>query len=153
MMNFSAMTTTEKKVPVIDREQTKRFYEFRTRYINKNQNEAATILGVAQPYLSMIEAGKRAPGHKFIKKLIKDYKLNEEWWNTGVGSPKKGIPVDKAASLKKTFDLMGEIELMQRAMLIMEKNQAHFIKVMENRMKTIDILQKQVDELKRKVGN
>lgn len=68
-----------------------RLQELRT-YLGKTQAELADELGVAQPNVASMEAGKRPVG-KYIKRTIfQAYNVNPDWWDTGTGPMFKQQP-------------------------------------------------------------
>lgn len=91
----------------------------------------------------MMEAGKQSIGYKVINLLIKKYNLNAEWLATGKGEPTTKHTAPEGGILGKSIkalvasnrELHARIMQMEKAILILEKNQSHFIKVIERFVK------------------
>jgi transcriptional regulator with XRE-family HTH domain len=131
-----------------DRELAKRFHDFRTKHISTNMNEAARLLGVSQGYLSKIESGAKGIGYSMIQKMITDYQLNAEWLTSGHLPMQNDIEKPKSDLVKDVSSLLQEIELLKKTILIMQKNQEHFINRIAQKMELFDRMEQFMHEHK-----
>ena len=132
------MATIEKnkKKPMYDMDIAKRFTLFRQKYIAKSQAQAARDIPCNQAKLSLIEAGKKSVDYRIVESLIKKYHLNLEWLTTGKGTETLKHDAPKNELVINIKDLQGEIQLLKKAMMIMQANQNHFIGVIEKFMQS-----------------
>lgn len=131
-------TATKSEITSEDMIYAKRFFEFRNRFVDQNQRDAAAKLGISQPYISQIESGKKRIGFTLVDTLIRNFGLNAEWWITGEGKPNKKFEAPKGELLTSVKDLQGEIDILKRHILILEKNQAAFINMLSKKIESID---------------
>jgi transcriptional regulator with XRE-family HTH domain len=131
-----------------DLELAKRFHDFRTKHISKSMNEAAKLLGVSQGYISKIESGAKGIGYSMIENLITNYQLNAEWLTTGHGAMKQNVERPKKDLVKDVNSLLQEIELLKKTILIMQKNQEHFINRIAQKMELFERMERFMHEHK-----
>lgn len=119
-----------------DKTLAKRLAEFRKSYIDKSQNQAAVKLGIAQSALSYMESGKMPIKYEFITQLVKEYGLNQDWLSNGNGKPTEKNP-PKANLLTDINALNLEIASLKKFIKILEINQTHILKRMEQMEKEL----------------
>lgn len=124
-----------KERPTYDKDIAKRFAQFRLKYIADSQAQAARELKCNQAKISLIESAGQSVDYKFVALLIKKYQLNAEWLSTGIGNMRLKQEPQKAGELITNIaDLKSEIEILKKAIMIMQVNQNHFIKVIQKFM-------------------
>ncbi|MBB6109770.1 hypothetical protein SAMN05421821_105188 [Mucilaginibacter lappiensis] len=134
------MTTISK---INDIDLANRLKVFRTTYIDKSQNKAAKKLEVSQGNLSNMELGKIPIRYDFVKKLVDNYGLNQEWFTSG-----KGKAADKGTRKKTVITdmetLNTEFETLKNLMKILEANQNHLIGIVERQAAQLKQLEQQL---------
>ena len=94
------MTTKTTIKPSVDQAAAKRLNAFIRAHIHKTNRQAAIVLDENESGLWKMINGHSKINMVLIKKLVKDYKLNVEWLQTGKGSdvlkesPQKTIITD-----------------------------------------------------------
>jgi transcriptional regulator with XRE-family HTH domain len=114
-----------------------RFAFFRKKHIHKTQIEASEMLGISQAGLSNIESGKAPVTFELLTKLIKDFKLNQEWFTDGHGKPIEKNP-PKSTLLTDLNALNLELESLKKHLKFMEANQMYILNLIERLEKKVD---------------
>lgn len=102
---------------------------FRKEYINKSQNLASKKLNIPQSALSYMESGKAPIRYEFVRKLVEDYQLNQNWLLNGNGTPVDEDP-PKGTLLTDINALNLQIERLKKGIQMLEANQNYMRKRM-----------------------
>ena len=73
----------------------KRLKYLRKNILNITQTEISKALGINVSTYSMIESGHRELKDRYIKVLVAEYSVNEQWLRCGVGKAKTLTPKQK----------------------------------------------------------
>lgn len=143
-------TTTEKKkhTDIFDNGVANRFHEFRVKYIDKGQEEAAKKLGVSQSWLSYAESGKRRIRLDVVETMVQKFHLNTEWLTTGRG-PKQTKNPEKPTAASSLSGIATEVSIIRKTLEIFEANLAHAYTLIERQNLIIEDLKNQVEKLKK----
>jgi transcriptional regulator with XRE-family HTH domain len=114
-----------------------RLAEFRQRYIHKSQTKASELLQISQSSLSYMENGKSSISFELLTKLVKDYKLNQDWLTNGNGTPIDKNP-PKATLLTDLNALNLELTALKKHIQFVEANQNYMLKIFERLEKKIN---------------
>jgi transcriptional regulator with XRE-family HTH domain len=112
---------------IIDTQVVERWKTFRARHINKNQAEAAIVLGISAAGLSYIENAKRAISYKVVSAAVNKYGLNPEWLSTGKGAEKK--PKEKPTLVTDIAELRQQMDIQLNMLKVMGIQLNHLYKV------------------------
>ena len=129
-----------------DREMAIRYRIFREKYVSKNQQESAVLLGINQAHISRMEAGKKSIGAKATRMMITKYHLNTRWLSTGIGpdrilpTKEEGTLIGKNVSQLRAMveSLEGKVALLEKQLMIIMKNEEFFISRIEKALKDIE---------------
>jgi transcriptional regulator with XRE-family HTH domain len=144
-MNTTAKSTAVKN-PTHDMVAAKNLKFFREKFVSENQREAATLLGINQSTLSLMESGQRPINHKSLKAFLSKYDLNFEWLTTSNGNPKTTGKAKPSADSGLTA-AFAEIKILTGAIKIFEANQSHLFKRIDMLEKKLDSLQRRMDKM------
>ncbi|WP_285011317.1 helix-turn-helix domain-containing protein [Pedobacter faecalis] len=130
----------------IDMSVVHRITHFREKYISKKQTDAAPLLGIPQPTLSSIEAGKRTISQKVLTAYITKYNLNTEWLTTGNGDPQRK-PESGSAMARTLHSLEVEITTLKGVIKMFEAQQTHLFNRLETMNKRLDAQEERINQL------
>ena len=143
---ISSASEIKGRQKVHDPKVAERFKQFRIQYIGKTHKEAGEALGVAASKISYIENCQETPNYKIIDKMVNKYHLNVEWLSKG-----KGGPVDKEPSRSNNattlISINAEIITLNRHIQMLEANESHFLKVIENYERRLDGMDERLKKL------
>jgi transcriptional regulator with XRE-family HTH domain len=151
------MNTTKEKIPtpgvaqpIHDKTLANRLRLFREQYIDKSQTQAAKKLGIAQSTLSFMEICKLPIRYEFIVQLVKEFGLNQAWFDTGHGKPQsKEQP--KGGLLTDLNELNLQLDIIQRALKKMELNNLYLLKIINNQNEKIQQQESRISALEKKL--
>jgi transcriptional regulator with XRE-family HTH domain len=116
------MTTPAEPEENLNKEVANRLAMFRKEHIDKSQNKAAKILGMAQSTLSEMESGKSEIKYTLMEKFMKEYGLNLEWLSTGKG--KMIAKAETKTNLITDINLINqELHALRKTVELFEMNQ------------------------------
>lgn len=135
-----ARLLTSQPKPAIDINQAKRLKFFRINYISKNQTTAAEMIDFAQGTLSQMENGQRSISAKLLFALAERFDLNQEWFRTGAGEPRKKVKEQPSAknSLQAAHAAILQLE---NAIKLYEARTNRLFDIIENMEKRIEKLE------------
>lgn len=120
-----------------------RLVDFRSRYIDQNQEQAAVKLKIQQSTLSKYENGKLKIPFKLTTKLINEYYLNPVWLTTGIG-PKVIKDAPKQNLISDLNELNIELGVLKKSIAMIEANHTYLIRLIEQQNKTIERLEREI---------
>jgi transcriptional regulator with XRE-family HTH domain len=102
------------------------------------QQAFARRLNTSPSYISDVEAGKTAPGSKFLTTLLRNFNINLHWLLTGEGEMEKGVEKDDKGEYsvvtQKIFQMLeGMTEDDQRDILRYIEKEKLFKELMEEK--------------------
>ncbi|WPU91855.1 hypothetical protein SNE25_21285 [Mucilaginibacter sabulilitoris] len=122
---------------------------FREKHINKVRNTAAEMLELAASNLLYMEKGKAPIKFEFVAKLVKEYNLNQVWFNTGKGREISTKP-EKTNLITDLNTINSELGILKKFLKMMEANQNYLMKQVERQAKEMDKLQAELENIKQK---
>ena len=108
----------------------KRFTLFRKQEF-KTQQLAADFLGVTQKIISDIERGVIDVNPAYIMKMVKERKLNRQWYDYGTGSVKTDGSVKPKSTITDIGDIKAKIEQLEAQVSRLEKREKDTYKMLE----------------------
>lgn len=121
----------------VDKAQSKKLTEFRSKHIADSQMAAAKLLGISQGTLSRMEAGIIPVNNTVVNKMVKDFGLSKEWWFHSSGNMKAD---KKSNNMHDIAAFREEVAALQTEVLMLNSTVSHFIKIIEKQGKDIEDL-------------
>jgi len=127
-----------------------RFLHFRTKYISKNQTQAAELISTTQASLSRIESGNRLPSARIVSTMVVKYGLNQEWLYKNTGDPKLKGSENKPSNLMLDItQITADMKKLLAIHDVMAKQQSMLFNKIERLEKQVEEQQKIIDSLRR----
>ena len=134
-----------KEKTTFNRDMANRYRLFREKYVDKNQEIAAEILGIHQTTISKVESAQIGIGAKSTKVMVEKYNLSTKWLTTGSGDDRV-LPKNYDSTLRgknitqlrnMVENLEGKVLTIEKQMQIMQATTEFFIKRIEQLTKDL----------------